>query len=414
MQNGTLDGVRVVDLSSVVVGPVATQTLADYGADVIKVESLAGDLLRTLGGNSRSGQLAPKFMHFNRNKRSIAIDLKSEAGMCALRKLIESADVVVANMRPAALKRLGLDGESLLASHANLIVCRLIGFGQGGRYRDRPAYDSIIQSVSGIAATFAQGDNRPRYVPMTIADHIVGIIATQMMLMALYHRERTGEGQVIDVPMFENMAAFVMSEHLGQQTYVPARGPFGDARVLDPRAQPIATRDGFISISANTDAQAFALFDAIGMPELKYDPRFNSVGARYRNVSEYFEVRERGLKQKSSAEWMDILIARDIPAAPCHTFETLLEDEHLADVGLFRSVESPEEGPIIDIGLPNQSSVGPRNNWNSAPLKGEHSSAILREIGYSEKEIDCLIRTQAVYDGAREGMRDIPTVVSSL
>jgi crotonobetainyl-CoA:carnitine CoA-transferase CaiB-like acyl-CoA transferase len=216
------------------------------------------------------------------------------------------------------------------------------------------------------------------------------------------------------VPMFENMAAFVMSEHLGQQTYVPARGPFGDARVLDPRAQPIATRDGFISISANTDAQAFALFDAIGMPELKYDPRFDSVGARYRNVSEYFQVREQALKQRNSAEWMEILIARDIPAAPCHTFETLLQDGHLADVGLFRSVESPDEGSIIDIGLPNQSSVGPRTNWNSAPLKGEHSSDILREIGYSEKEIDCLIRTQAVYDGAREEMRNMSTVVSSL
>lgn len=413
MKNGTLDGVKVVDLSSVVVGPVATQMLADYGADVIKVESLAGDLLRTLGGKSRSGQLAPKFMHFNRNKRSIAIDLKSEPGMRALRKMIESADVVVTNMRPAALKRLGLDGESLLAAQPNLIVCRLIGFGQGGRYRDRPAYDSIIQSVSGVAATFAQGDKRPSYVPMTIADHIVGMIATQMMLMALYHRERTGEGQVIDVPMFENMAAFVMSEHLGQQTYIPARGPFGDARVLDPRAQPIATSDGFISIAANTDAQAFALFDAIGMSELKDDPRFNSVAARYRNVSEYFKLREQGLKQKSSAEWIEILNICDVPAAPCHTFETLMEDGHLKDVGLFRTVENPEEGSMIDIALPNQSSTGPRSDWLPAPLKGEHSREILREIGYSDQEIECFIQVEAIYDGAREADISIPAVVLS-
>lgn len=413
MKNGALDGVKVVDLSSVVVGPVATQTLADYGADVIKVESPAGDLLRTLGGKSRSGQLAPKFLHFNRNKRSIALDLKSEAGMAALRRLIETADVVVTNMRPAALKRLGLDGETLLAGNPGLIMCRLVGFGQQGRYRDRPAYDSIIQGVSGVAATFAQSGNAPRFVPMTIADHIVGIIAAQMMLMALFHRERTGEGQLIDVPMFENMVAFVMSEHMGQQSYVPPRGPFGDSRLLDPRAQPIATKDGYISIAANTDSQAFALFDAMGMSELKEDPQLNSVAARYRNVSEYFAVREQGLRQKTTAEWMEILTACDVPAAPCHSFETLLDDGHLADIGMFRAVENADEGDIIDIAVPNSSTVGPRRDWRSAPLKGEHSREILREIGYTDHDIAAMALAGAVIDGARKGDIGAPVAATS-
>jgi crotonobetainyl-CoA:carnitine CoA-transferase CaiB-like acyl-CoA transferase len=400
MKNGALEGVKVIDLSSVVVGPVATQSLGDYGADVIKVESLSGDLLRTLGGKSQSGQLAPKFLHFNRNKRSIALDLKSKAGMEVLLKLIDDADVLITNMRPAALQRLGLDGEELLARCPSLIICRLIGFGQGGRYRDRPAYDSIIQGISGVAATFGHAGGRPRYVPMTIADHIVGIIASQMILLALYHREKTSEGQVIDVPMFENMAAFVLTEHLGQQTYIPARGPFGDARVLDPRAQPIATSDGYISIAANTDAQAFALFDAMGMPELRDNPLFNSVAARYRNVSQYFEVREQGLKQKTTAEWMEELNARDVPAAPCHSFETLLKDEHLADVGLFRTMDNALEGQIIDIDLPNKSTVDARRDWRPAPINGEHSCEILREMGYTLHEIDALVIAGVIRDGA--------------
>ena len=413
MKNGALEGLKVVDLSSVVVGPVATQQLADYGADVIKVESPAGDLLRTLGGQSLSGQLAPKFLHFNRNKRSIVLNLKSAEGMAALRRLINSADILVSNMRPGALRRLGLDAERLLAEMPKLIFCRLLGFGQDGRYRDRPAYDSIIQGVSGIAATFAHGGNGPRYVPMTIADHIVGIIANQMMLMALYHRERTGQGQVIDIPMFENMAAFVMSEHLGQQTFVPPRGEFGDARVLDPKAQPIATADGHICIAANTDAQAFALFDAIGMPELKEDPRFNSIAARYHNVSAYFELREQGLKRKSTAEWMQILTARDVPVAPAHTFQTLLEDGHLEDVGFFRRTQNPHEGEVIDLGIPNSSTVGPRTDWSCAPLKGEHTRAVLGEIGYNTEEIDAMIQSGAAVEGAGGANIDLPASAAS-
>ena len=294
MSGGALAGIRVVDLTTVVVGPTATLYLADYGADVIKVEAPGGDLLRSLGGQSNSGELSGKFMHFNRNKRSLALDLKREEGRDALHRLLATADVFIANVRPAALERLGLGVEALRSRHPRLILCNLMGFGRGGRYRDRPAYDTIIQGLSGVTDCNARVLGEPRFVPMVFADHVVGLIATQCILAALFAREKSGEGQAIEVPMFENVAAFVLAEHMGDLTFVPPRGKSGDARVLDPLAKPVATKDGFICVSANTDAQAFALFDAIGRPELKSDPRFSSVKARLANVRAYFEVRAAG------------------------------------------------------------------------------------------------------------------------
>ncbi|UZW56390.1 CoA transferase [Sphingobium sp. JS3065] len=390
MNGGVLQGIKVVDLTSVVVGPVATMFLADYGADVIKVEAPAGDLLRKLGGASRSGQLSPKFLHFNRNKRSIAIDLKSAEGMAALRKLIASADICVSNMRGAAMKRLGLDVDSLFAMNPRLIYCSLVGFGQKGRYAAKPAYDGIIQGVGGLTGIFEAADGKPRFVPMTMADHVVGLIAAKMMLLQIIQREKTGQGGAIEVPMFENMAAFVMSEHMGQLTFDPPRGPPGDQRVLDPGARPIATSDGHICISANTDAQAFAFFRAIGRPELCEDPRFCSVKARYDNVSEYFALREDALRTRTTAEWLEIFDCADVPAGQSHTLETLLTDEHLQDVGLFRVTNHPAEGDILNIRLPNDADDLARPGYSPPPLQGQHSGDILAELGYSDEEIERL------------------------
>jgi crotonobetainyl-CoA:carnitine CoA-transferase CaiB-like acyl-CoA transferase len=301
MNAGPLAGVRVVDLTSVVVGPIATLFLGDYGAEVIKVEPPAGDLLRTLGGRSKSGQLSGKFSHLNRNKRSLALDLKHAKARAALDRLLNTTDVFISNIRPAALERLGLGAQALRERHARLIVCNLAGFRRDGRYRDRPAYDTIIQGMAGVAACNARVLGEPRYVPMVFADHVVGLIAAQCILAALYHRQRTGEAQAIEVPMFENMAAFVLAEHLGDRTFVPALGESGDRRILDPLGKPIRTKDGWICVSANTDAQAFALFDAIGRPELKKDQRFCSIKARYAHTREYFQVRADGLRERTTA-----------------------------------------------------------------------------------------------------------------
>lgn len=311
---------------------------------------------------------------------AFGLDLKSARGLEVLHALLQSADVCVANMRPSALQRLGLTTEHLHALNPKLVYCGLVGFGQQGRYRHRPAYDSIIQGVAGVAGTFESATGEPRYVPMTIADHIVGIIASQMILL---DRERTGKGQTIEVPMFENMAAFVLSEHMGQHTFLPPRGDMGDARLLDPAARPIPIHDGHISISANTNQQAFALFDAIGRPELKADPRFSTVKARYQNVGEYFRVRAEGLFQKKTAEWLALFDELDVPADPCHTLESLMQDPHLGDVDLLSRQRHHLEGEVVNIGLPNRSTARAREELLPAPACGEHTRDVLAEDGFT-------------------------------
>jgi crotonobetainyl-CoA:carnitine CoA-transferase CaiB-like acyl-CoA transferase len=399
MSGGPLEGIRVVDLTSVVVGPLATQTLADYGAEVIKVESPSGDLGRTIGGLGVTPGMGPKFLHLNRNKRSLVLDLKKPAGHQALLRLIGRADVFVWNVRPPSMARLKLSYDDVRAVNPRIIYCGMFGFSQEGRYAEKPAYDSIIQGSAGVAALYHRAAGEPRYLPMVMADKTVGLIAVQMILMALFHRERTGEGQSIEIPMFENMAAFVLSEHMYQKTFDPPRGPTGDPRLLDPQAKPLATKDGFICVSANTQTQAFALFEAIGRPELKDDPRFNTIVARFKNVGEYFRIRAEALKEKTTAEWLEIFDGCDVPAMPYHTLDSLMDDQHLSDVGFFERIEHPTEGRVINMRLPNKLSKGARTDFVPAPKIGQHSVEILRELGYPEAEIDQLVTQQVTLDG---------------
>jgi crotonobetainyl-CoA:carnitine CoA-transferase CaiB-like acyl-CoA transferase len=399
MSGGPLAGMRVIDLTSVVVGPTATLCLADYGADVIKVESPQGDLLRTLGGSSKTGQLSGKFSHFNRNKRSLALDLKQSNARVVLGRLLEKADVFIANMRPAALKRLGLDAAALRARYPRLIICTLAGFRQDGPYHNRPAYDTIIQGMAGVAACNQRVLGEPRFVPLVFVDHVVGLIAAQCILAALYRREKTGEGQAIEVPMFENMAQFVLSEHLGEGSFVPRRGESGDQRVLNPLGRPLRTKDGWICVSANTDAQAFAFFDAIGRPELKRDSRFRSVQARYANVDAYFAVRAEALKERTTEEWISIFERADVPAGPVHDFDSLLEDAHLKEIGFFCRVDHPLEGQMIELANPNKFSAGLRAEHRPAPMLGGDSAEILSELGYGQAEIDEIIAASLIVDG---------------
>lgn len=406
MVGGALDGIRIVDLTSVVVGPLATQILADHGADVIKIESPTGDLGRSIGGQGVTQGMGPKFLHLNRNKRSLVLDLKQQSGREALLRLIKGADVLVWNNRPASMKRLGLTYDDVREVNPKIIYCGIFGFGRNGRYRDKPAYDSIIQGSAGVAALFHRAAGEPRYLPMVMADKTVGLIAVQMIVMALYRRTQMGVGESIEIPMFENMAAFVLSEHMYLKTYQPNLGGAGDPRLLDPEAKPLTTSDGYICVSANTNAQAFALFDAIGRPELKTDPRFNSVAARFKNVGQYFAIRGEAIKGKSTREWLEIFDRCDVPVMPYHTLDSLMNDEHLKDVGFFETKVHPTEGSLINMAQPNQFSGGMRQDFSHAPKIGQHSVDILKEIGYSDIDVESMLASNVTIDGKiKSGMK---------
>src|SRR5215813_9798236 len=385
MSSGPLAGIRVIDQTSVVVGPICSRTLADQGADVIKIEPPGGDLLRTLAQGARHEGMSAKFLNFNRNKRSVCLDLKHPEGMAALRRLIAGADVFVSNVRPKALERAGLDFPGLAEENSRLIYCSILAFGRGGRYFDRPAYDPIIQSLSGVAGTFERATGEPRFVPMVMTDHITGLIAAQCIGFALFRREKTGRGEAIDVPMLENMASFVSSEHMGAMTFDPPVGPSGDGRLLTPDYRPLPTKDGYITVGPNTNQQAFAFFDAIGRPELKTDPRFDNPSARTANAAAYWEIRKQGLAQKTTEEWLKIFDGLDVPAARYNSIDDLLTDPHLGDVGFFESEEHPSEGRIRRTRPANSFSGGGRDDRLPAPRLGEHTREVLAEVGYADQ-----------------------------
>jgi crotonobetainyl-CoA:carnitine CoA-transferase CaiB-like acyl-CoA transferase len=399
--SGPLAGVRVIDLTTVVVGPVCARTLADYGADVIKVEAPGGDLLRTMAEGSRHPGMSGKFINFNRNKRSIGLDIKKPAGLDALLRLVEKADVFVSNVRPEGLARAGLDYASLSTRNPRLIHCSILAFGRGGRYFNRPAYDPIVQSLSGVAGTLARATGEPRFVPMVMSDHVSGLIAAQAIGFALYRREKTGKGEAIDVPMLENMASFVASEHLGALTFEPPVGPSGDGRLLSPDYRPLPTKDGYVTVRPNTNAQAFAFFDAIGRPELKTDPRFNSAAARTKNAREYFRVQRETLSAKTTDEWVALFDKLDVPAARYNSIDDLLADPHLKDVGFFKEEEHPSEGRIRRTKLANSFSGGAREDERPAPLVGQHTREILAEMGYDKAAIEDMLATGAAQTDRR-------------
>jgi len=380
----------------VVVGPACTRALADQGADVVKIEAPeAGDLLRHIAQGARTPAMSGKFINFNRNKRSVVLDVKHPQGHAALLRLVAGADVFVSNIRPAALARAKLDYASLAPDHPRLVYCGIVAFGTGGRYANRPAYDPIIQSLSGVAATFHRAMGEPRFVPMVMTDHITGLVAAQGIGFALYRRERTGRGEAIEVPMFETMASFVASEHLGPATFDPPEGPAGDNRLLSPEYRPLPTKDGFITVAPNTDAQAFAFFDAIGRPELKVDPRFASPVARTDNAATYFEVRAAGLRQRSTAEWLEIFSKLDVPAARYNTIEDLLDDPHLNDTGFWQGEDHPTEGRLRRARVSTRFGGGMREEVLPAPRLGQHTREVLAEAGFSEAEVARLLECGA-------------------
>ncbi len=385
---GPLAGIRVLDLTAVVVGPTCTLTLAQQGAEVIKLEPPEGDLLRRLGGKPRNPGMAPKFLHFNRGKHSITLDLKSDTGRAAAQRIASEVDVFVSNIRSAALARLGLDWESLRQANPRLIHCAISGFGSTGQYRDLPAYDTIIQGVSGMADCMARTFDQPRYMPFVATDHMVGFIAAQAICAALVARASTGRGQSVEVPMFENMAHFVLTEHMNQMTYGD-EGPWGDPRILDPNGRPAQTLDGWICVSPNTDAQAHGFFTAIDQPDLKHDPRFATVAARLANVTEYFELRRSALATRTTAEWLERLRAHQVPAMQVNRVEDLFTDPHLTETGLVTWQDHHSEGQVRALQAPNRFSEG-LPELRDTPRQNEDATEILERFGFTPEEIAAL------------------------
>ncbi len=397
MQFEPLKGIKILDLTAVVVGPVATWRLGQYGAEIIKVENPSGDLMRGLGGMSPTGQHSGAYLHLNRGKKNICLDLKKEGGKDICDKLVEWADVIVANMRPDALERLGLDANTIRSKYSEKIYCLITGYGTDGPYSGLPTYDSVLQGASGIAGLMIARDGKPAYVPMLICDHIVGEITAGAVMAALMQRYQTGQGASLEIPMFETMAAFVLQEHLAQQSFDPSVGKAGDLRLLSPHNQPVKTKDGYISCTINTDAQVQAFLKVTERETLLNDTRFTTVANRAKYVSEWFEVRGAPLDNKTTEEWLTIFRATDLPAMPCHTLETLPNDPHLKAVGLLGYENHPTEGKTAVIRSTIQvDGEYPSARSTAAPI-GWDTDEILNELGFSPAERASLISQKAAF-----------------
>ena len=389
---GPLQGIKVVDMTTVLMGPYATQMLGDYGADVIKVEALEGDVTRLIGPTRHPG-MGPVFLNTNRSKRSICLDLKKPAGREAVLRLIKSADVLVYNVRPQAMARLNLGYDVVSKINPRLIYAGVFGFGQDGPYAAKPAYDDLIQGATGLPALMAEtSDGPPRYVPNALVDRIVGLTAVGAICASLVDRERSGRGQRVDIPMFETMASFVMGDHMGGLTYEPPLDKGGYARHLSRDRRPYKTSDGYLSVIVYNDKQWNSFFKATGRDDLQSDPRFATFAARAVNIDCVYGELARIFESRSTAEWIELLNKADIPVMPMHDLQGILNDEHLVATGFFPVVEHPTEGPIRSMKVSAAWSDTPAEPSRLAPRLNEHGEEILREAGFSADEIKTLVR----------------------
>ncbi|HEY6233532.1 MAG TPA: CoA transferase [Candidatus Elarobacter sp.] len=379
-----LAGIRVVDLSSVVMGPWATYILAGYGADVIKVEPPDGDVMR-YAGPSRHHGMGSLFMFMNRGKRSIVLDLKRPPARDALLRVCERADVFVTNVRPAAMRRLGLGYDDVAAVNARVVYVDLVGYGQDGPYAAKPAYDDLIQGISGLAATFRRVDGEPRFVPALIADRITGMNAVHAVLAALFARERTGIGQHVEVPMFETMAELVLSDHIGGNLFDPPAGEFGYNRALAPNRRPFRTLDGYVCVLLYTEKHWERFFEIVAQGDrYRADPRLSDPAVRRREYDAAYGVVAEIVATRTSAEWLAALNAADIPIVPLEDVADLLDDEHLRATGFFSPEVHPTEGALRAVRRPLRFSGAPVPKLRPAPRLGEHGEEILREAGLSD------------------------------
>lgn len=389
MTAGALDGIKVLDLTAVVLGPLATQILGDYGADVVKLEPPEGDLIRS-NGTLRNKGMGSIFLTLNRNKRSVALDLKKPESAAVMRRLIAWADVLVTNMRPAAMARLGYGYDAAAAINPRLVYCTSPGFGQTGPDRARPAFDDVIQAGCGLAALVSEGRDEPVLVPSLIADKTTGMAVVNAVLAALFHRERTGRGQYVEVPMLEVMSTFTLAEHLGGRVFVPSMGPAGYKRITAGGRKPMPTKDGHIAMLPYTAAHWQAFFGAVDRLDV-----FERLGVadrhtRNQNIQEIYRELAAITKTRTSAEWLALCNEKDIPATAILPIDEVPDHPHLQAVGLFEDSDHPTEGRIRQMRPPVTFSDSPATIRRHAPRVGEHNAEVLGELGFAESEIEAL------------------------
>lgn len=390
--NGPLHGVRVLDLTSVLFGPLGAQMLGDWGAEVIKVESLAGDTWRN-SGTFRNRGMSGQFMAVNRNKRSIAVDLKKPAGKDILKRLIPDADVLVTNVRPAALARLGFGYEACNELNPKLIYAAATGFGQDGPWAKRPAFDEIIQAASGFASAIGTDEN-PAFVPSLVADKICGVMLAGAISAALYRRTQTGAGQMVEVPMLETLAAFNSIEMFGGMAFVPPVGPGGYKRMK--ARKPVRTKDGWLTMLPYSGENWCDFFEAIGHPECIEEFQVKDPVLRASNIDRIYERMSQFALERTTAEWEEILLRIDVPHTAFATLANISEQSHLKAVDLFQVIDHPTEGKIRQARPAAKFSEGQPRIRQMPPHLGEHSVAILEEAGFSADEISGLIRDNVV------------------
>jgi crotonobetainyl-CoA:carnitine CoA-transferase CaiB-like acyl-CoA transferase len=394
---GPLAGIKVLDLTSVLVGPYCTQVLAEMGAEITKIEPPEGDIVRLIGPQRHTG-MGCMFLTINRGKRSIVLDLKRPEARAVLLKLATTADVLVSNIRPAAMARLGLDWPALQQANPALVYAAIVGFGQGGPYAPRPAYDDLMQGAALIAGLYARAnEGEPRYAPLAMADRITGLMAVGAINAALFHRARSGDGQLIEIPMFETMVAFVLGDHMGGQVYEPPLDGGGYQRHLSPDRKPYRTKDGYVCTMIYNDRQWQNFCQAVGWPDLvSSDPRFASHATRTRHIDEILAMVAAEFLTRTTAEWLELLAAADCPVTPVHTLESIFEDPHLLASGFFTTEEHPTEGTIKGMAIPVRYSATPTGARRPAPRLGGDTAAILGEAGFDAATIDALVASGAV------------------
>jgi crotonobetainyl-CoA:carnitine CoA-transferase CaiB-like acyl-CoA transferase len=388
---GPLKGVRILDMTSVVFGAYATQMLGDLGADVIKVEfpggrrGGGGDIMRWSGRTPEHAppDLGPIYMTINRNKRSVLLDLREEKAGLALRRLIATCDVFAASVRYDGLKRLRLDYEAVKVIRPDIVYCHGAGYGAAGPYAGEPAYDDLIQATSGLADLLPRTDGNPtpRYLPTLAADKVAGLFMSQAITAALFHRERTGEGQFVEVPMLECVASFNLVENLFGHTFDPPTGQWSYTRSANPNRKPFQTKDGYIGLLPYTDQQWDEFFKIAGWGEtLGRDPRFADFRTRAHHVGELYGLVEEVTRTRTTDEWLELLKPLQIPVVRMNRFDDLMEDPHLKAVGFFQRYEHPDAGPYVGLRPPVTYSATPANVRRHPPRLGQDTDDVLAEL----------------------------------